>query len=483
MFRLISTNVSAKEAWEDLQEHCEGSESVKCSKMRLLTNNFESMRMEESGSISSYDQHICYLSNEAFCLGGPISTERLVSKVLRSVPERFNGKFCALEESRHTTKLGLVELISSLQVCEMNLESQKKVKWKIISFQLSNESYKDLLQITQEVNESDLCKESISLITKKFGNYLKNIRDTKEGAGSTSKDSVESVIRLRRGMSASLSDEEVDEDRESNDEENHTSLTVILKRKQSLQVNTHGASEHDDQNEEELTLENVQNMYEELYAHWLTRNKLNLALTKENTELKNSLAKLETIMTKKYIELCIMNDELARANQTLAKYNSSTRKLKVLLTVGKDDKTGPRYMNSAFEVGEYSSSAPKPTVFVKESGSHSSSKDVSTAKVPPKQVWYFDSCISCHMPGSKDFLTKYVDQNSVHVTYGGGAKGKIVGKGTLNDEDFESMACPKHVVDVASTSSAQEDSSKHDESSHSAPSTSLIDTPQTERLC
>ncbi|XP_073127840.1 uncharacterized protein [Henckelia pumila] len=47
MFNLIGTCTCARDAWKKLQTHCEGSASVKKTRMRLITSKFEKMRMEE----------------------------------------------------------------------------------------------------------------------------------------------------------------------------------------------------------------------------------------------------------------------------------------------------------------------------------------------------------------------------------------------------------------------------------------------------
>lgn len=72
------------------------------------------------------------------------------------------------------------DLVSSLRTFEMNMDLQRKDKGKTISLQESSDPYNDLLKISQEVNESYLCEESIFLITKKFGDYLKKIKDNKK---------------------------------------------------------------------------------------------------------------------------------------------------------------------------------------------------------------------------------------------------------------------------------------------------------------
>ncbi|XP_073154084.1 uncharacterized protein [Henckelia pumila] len=177
MFNLIANCICAKKAWEILQKHCEGSESLRRAKVRMLTSKFESLRMEGSEIIIEYDRRLRDIANEAFSLGDPISNERLVSKVLRSLPERFNIKICAIDTAKDTSKLALM---SSLRTFEMNMDSQKKDKCKSIAFQVSNDLYSYLLQLSQEFNESDLSDDSISLITKKLEDYLKRIRDKKK---------------------------------------------------------------------------------------------------------------------------------------------------------------------------------------------------------------------------------------------------------------------------------------------------------------
>ncbi|XP_075485262.1 uncharacterized protein LOC142524982 [Primulina tabacum] len=268
MFGLITNCVSAKDAWDILQRHCEGSESVRRTRLRMITSKFEMMRMEESENILEYDRRLREIANEAFSLVDLISNERLVSKVLRSLPERFNIKICAIDEAKDTTQMALEDLISSLRTFEMNINMQKKVTRKTIASQASNDTYNDLLQISQEVNESDLCEDSISFITNKFGDYLKRIRDKKKDAqpskfsslpalerpqrfpakqqsqprnegreqfNSKKCDSVQcreckgfghyanecaNRLRKNKGYNASLSDEESDEEEKSNDEDN-----------------------------------------------------------------------------------------------------------------------------------------------------------------------------------------------------------------------------------------------------------------------
>ncbi|XP_073017977.1 uncharacterized protein [Primulina eburnea] len=520
MFNLITNCVCAKDAWEILQKHCEGSASVRKTRLRMVTSKFESLRMEDKESILEYDCRLRQLANESHGLGDPIPNERLVNKVLRSLPERFNVKVCAIEESKDTSTINLDELMSSLRTFEMNLDLQRKDKGKTIAFEASTESYDEILQISKEVDKSDLGEESISLFTKKFGDYLKTMREKKK-TGQKSElpnnttfakaqkftpikgqfrpknelqiqsnvrnlDSVQcrecsrygqyanecaNRLRKNKGMTVTLSDEESDDDQESNESEKHISLSAVIKEKRLMQINPLGVatgvaipgrnissnslcfnstilgessqSETQEVDDDEITLESVQTMYEELYEDWMKRKKVNTILSKENTELKSQVSRLEVILSKKDLELCKVKEELEKATQILAKLNSSTSKLDSLLMNGKNDKTGLGYSNNLFEIGESSNTERKPTVFVKEKAEtlnvpthwyRCSIKETNIAG-----IWYFDSGCSRHMTGSKDHLIDYVELRNGHVTYVGGAKGKIAGKGTLNVDGLPNL--------------------------------------------
>ncbi|XP_073057055.1 uncharacterized protein [Primulina eburnea] len=603
MFNLITISVCAKDAWEILQKHCEGSASVRKTRLRMVTSKFESLRMEDKESILECDCRLRQLSNESHSIGDPIPNERLVNKVLRSLPERFNVKVCAIEESKDTSNINLDELMSSLRTFEMNLDLQKKDKGKTIALEASTESYDEILQLSKEVDKSDLGEESISLFTKKFGDYLKTMREKKrigqkselpnnttftkaqkftpmkgqvrpktEVQSQSNVRNLDSVqcrecsgyghyanecanrLKKNKGMTITLSDEESEDDQGSNESENHTSLSTVIKEKRSMQINLLGVatgvaipgrntasnsvclnstvlgessqSETQEVDDDEVTLESVQSMYEELYEDWIKRTKENAILSKENVELKSQISRLEVILSKKDLELCKVKEELREATQVLAKMNSSSSKLDSLLMIGQNDKAGLGYSNSLFETGESSNAKEKPTVFVK--GSVETPNTTHTEKSAPSKVrmsikksksrkrhfichycfrpghikpycfklredykrweseqvssrvlyntrrntankkpmvkrvwvpkaqiqcsviytslktniagiWYFDSGCSRHMTGSKDHLIDFVELRSGHVTYGGGVKGRIAGKGTLNVDGLPNL--------------------------------------------
>ncbi|XP_073051322.1 uncharacterized protein [Primulina eburnea] len=226
MFSLITNCISTKEAWDILQKHCEGSESVRRTKLKMLTSKFENLRIEENETIVDYDRRLRDIANKSFSL------------------EKNAGKTVALEST--------------------------------------DDSVNSLIQ---EAKDSDLGDESISLITKKFGDYLKRMRDKKK-TGSTPRpqsipfernkttapnqvnsrfktnssgrpeatklDSVQcrecsgfghyanecaNQLRRNKNMAVSLSDDDTDEECDLKEGDDCTSLSAIQKDIYKLQVN------------------------------------------------------------------------------------------------------------------------------------------------------------------------------------------------------------------------------------------------------
>ncbi|KAL5579933.1 hypothetical protein UlMin_012375 [Ulmus minor] len=71
-------------------------------------------------------------------LGEEYIESKIVSKILRSLPHRFQGKVIAIEESKNVDKIRLGKLIGSLETFEMRLCEEKKEKNKNIAIKSAN---------------------------------------------------------------------------------------------------------------------------------------------------------------------------------------------------------------------------------------------------------------------------------------------------------------------------------------------------------
>ena len=116
IFRLIEHCTITKEAWQVLKIAHEGTSKVKMSKLQLLTSKFENLKMKEDESIHDFHMNIIEIANASSALGEKMSESKLVRKILRSLPKRFDMKVTAIEEAQDINKMKVDELVGSFKV-------------------------------------------------------------------------------------------------------------------------------------------------------------------------------------------------------------------------------------------------------------------------------------------------------------------------------------------------------------------------------
>ena len=70
--------------------------------------------MEEDESFDEFFAKLKDIVNSAFNLGETIPEPKIVRKVLKSLLKRFHAKITAIEESKDTNKIPLIELVGNL---------------------------------------------------------------------------------------------------------------------------------------------------------------------------------------------------------------------------------------------------------------------------------------------------------------------------------------------------------------------------------
>ncbi|CAM8966303.1 unnamed protein product [Rhodiola kirilowii] len=175
IFKLILNCESAKEAWDTLSTHFEGDDKVKQSKIQMLTSRFEELKMQEDESIKDFNARVCHLVNEASTLGEALPEEKVVQKILRSLPKRFVMKVTAIEEANNVKTMSWKELIGNL--CTYELQHLTVPEPKVKSVGLKAETGVD-----DETNDG--VSEELTSLTKNFNKLLKKIN--RKGAGQNS---------------------------------------------------------------------------------------------------------------------------------------------------------------------------------------------------------------------------------------------------------------------------------------------------------
>ena len=104
------------------------------SRIELLISKFENLRMEETKTIKKYHMRVSDISNESFILGEKIPKEKLIQKMLRTLPKRFSYKAATIGEVKNLETMKLEELIGSLYTFELELEEDNKQRKRTVTF-------------------------------------------------------------------------------------------------------------------------------------------------------------------------------------------------------------------------------------------------------------------------------------------------------------------------------------------------------------
>ena len=97
-------------------------EKVKTTKLQLLRRDFETLCMKESDNIDSFFTHVIGLVTQIRSHGETHEERRIVEKVLRSLPSRFDVIVTTLEETKDLSNFSVDELHASLMTHEQRLD-------------------------------------------------------------------------------------------------------------------------------------------------------------------------------------------------------------------------------------------------------------------------------------------------------------------------------------------------------------------------
>src|ERR1051325_1790885 len=90
--------------------------------------------MKEEESIQEFHMNVLEIVGACSVLGEKIPEEKLVRKLLRSLPKRFDMKVTAIEEAQEINNMKVDKLVGSLQTFELDIKERSGKKPKSIAF-------------------------------------------------------------------------------------------------------------------------------------------------------------------------------------------------------------------------------------------------------------------------------------------------------------------------------------------------------------
>ncbi|XP_060210913.1 uncharacterized protein LOC132637917 [Lycium barbarum] len=117
IFSKIIACKTSKKAWQKLEKEYQGSERGRKNQILNLKRDFQSLRMEDGETISNYSDRISLIVNRIKLPSEDFKDNRIVEKILVTIPERFESKISALEESK--------DLSCNINKCSLSTRAKK----------------------------------------------------------------------------------------------------------------------------------------------------------------------------------------------------------------------------------------------------------------------------------------------------------------------------------------------------------------------
>jgi len=104
----------AKGIWDYLKKKYQGNERTKNMQVLNLIREFEMQKMKETKNIKDCADRLLSIINKVRLLGKEFSDDRIVQKILVTMPEKYESKISSLE-SKDITNISLREFVNALR--------------------------------------------------------------------------------------------------------------------------------------------------------------------------------------------------------------------------------------------------------------------------------------------------------------------------------------------------------------------------------
>ena len=118
IFPKIVVATYAKGAWDILKTNFQGIDKVQVVKLKNIRREFENLQMKENESIVDFSSRTSNVINQLKSHGKDYQEQRIVEKILRSLPHKYENLVMTIEEAKYLTILTMDELMGILQTHE-----------------------------------------------------------------------------------------------------------------------------------------------------------------------------------------------------------------------------------------------------------------------------------------------------------------------------------------------------------------------------
>ncbi|KAK9011529.1 hypothetical protein V6N11_044377 [Hibiscus sabdariffa] len=176
----MSSCSSAKEIWDKLEVTHEGTSEVKETKICLLNLSYENFKMEPDEDINKMFDRFSVIVNGLKGYGEIIPEDKLVRKLIYSLPESWDSKKTAIIEAKNLKTLKLDELMGSLLTHELMKQGKRdEEKKKEEKKEIEKKKIGIALKASLESDSSDEDDEEMAFLARRFTRFMKSNRGRK----------------------------------------------------------------------------------------------------------------------------------------------------------------------------------------------------------------------------------------------------------------------------------------------------------------
>ncbi|KAG6520057.1 hypothetical protein ZIOFF_017087 [Zingiber officinale] len=150
----ITSAKTANEAWQILKNQFGGHEKVITIKLQNLWRDFDNLGMKDSENVQDFLSRVLTVINQIRGYGDTLEEKKIIEKVLRCLPVKFEHIVAAIEESKDLSKLSLDELMGSLEAHEKRMNR--------FSTQTLEQAFQGKMNVSQKAKDSPQEKKNIS---------------------------------------------------------------------------------------------------------------------------------------------------------------------------------------------------------------------------------------------------------------------------------------------------------------------------------
>ncbi|KAL4296890.1 hypothetical protein GQ457_12G013840 [Hibiscus cannabinus] len=134
IYSKMSSYKSAKEVWDTLETTYEGTNDVKETEIGLLNLSYKNFKMEPDENVTKMFDRFLVIVNGLKVFGKIIPEDKLVRKLLYSLPESWDSKRTAMIEDKDLKTLKLDALMGSLLTHEIMKQGREDEKKRVLEY-------------------------------------------------------------------------------------------------------------------------------------------------------------------------------------------------------------------------------------------------------------------------------------------------------------------------------------------------------------